>query len=240
VIGVTTGSTELDLVFRMGSALVVGLAVGLERQLHQRVAGTRTNALVAAGAAAFTMAGAALSPNPDTQARIAAQIVSGIGFLGAGVIFKEGASVHGLNTAATIWCSAAIGTLFGLGQYFLGLLTGGIVLVTNVMLRPLAYKLHPLQAPTNEQAVTYCLTVECAAQDQMNVRDCLLKKFQDTALTVYGLESSVNEALSVATVKVTVRGVGRRDALVEETANSLCAPAGISSVSWTMSIQSLD
>jgi putative Mg2+ transporter-C (MgtC) family protein len=240
VIGITTGSTELDLVLRMTSALVVGLVVGLERQLHQRVAGTRTNALVAAGACAFTIAGAALSTNPDSQARIAAQIVSGIGFLGAGVIFKEGVSVHGLNTAATIWCSAAIGTLFGLGQYFLGLLTGAIVLITNVMLRPLTYKLHPLQLPTNQQAITYCLTVECAASDQMTVRDCLLKHFDGSELTVYGLESTVDETLQVSKVKVTVRCVGRRDKLIEDAVNRICSTSGIKSASWSMSVQSLD
>jgi putative Mg2+ transporter-C (MgtC) family protein len=240
VIGITTGSTELDLVLRMTSALAVGLSVGLERQLHQRVAGTRTNALVAAGACAFTIAGAALSANPDSQARIAAQIVSGIGFLGAGVIFKEGANIRGLNTAATIWCSAAIGTLFGLGQYFLGLLTGAIVLVTNVALRPLTYKLHPLQAPTNEQAVTYCLTVESSAEDQMIVRDCLLKRFDGSPLTVYGLESSVDETTSTAKIRVKVRGIGRKDALVEDTVNHVCSTSGIRSASWTMSVQPLD
>lgn len=240
MIGFTTGNTELDLVFRMGSALIVGLVVGLERQLHQRVAGTRTNALVAAGSAAFTIAGAALSSNPDSQARIAAQIVSGIGFMGAGVIFKEGASIHGLNTAATIWCSAAIGTLFGLGQYFLGLLTGAIVLLTNVALRPLTYKLHPMQPPTSEQAITYSLTVECSAAEQMTVRDCLLKQFEKNSFTVYGLESSVDETLSIAKVKVTVRCIGRRDEVIENTVTNICSSASIKSASWTMSVQSLD
>ncbi len=240
MIGLSTGNRELDLIFRMSSALIVGLLVGLERQLHQRVAGTRTNALVAAGAAAFTMAGAALTSNPDSQARIAAQIVSGIGFLGAGVIFKEGVTVHGLNTAATIWCSAAIGTLFGLGQYVLGLSTGAIVLITNIALRPLSYKLHPLQPPTSEQGVTYTITVDCASQDQMTVRECLLRQFEGTPLTVYGVESSPGQLPSQAKVVMNVRGVGRRDALVENAVRGLSAAGGIAAASWTLSVQSLD
>jgi uncharacterized membrane protein YhiD involved in acid resistance len=94
----------------------------MERQWRQRMAGTRTNALVAAGAAAFVMAGSLLVYDPAGRGRIASYVVSGVGFLGAGVIFKDGASVRGLNTAATIWCSASIGVLAGLGApHFLSL-----------------------------------------------------------------------------------------------------------------------
>jgi putative Mg2+ transporter-C (MgtC) family protein len=224
----------------MSSALLVGMAVGLERQLHQRVAGTRTNALVAAGAAAFTMAGAALTTNTDSQSRIAAQIVSGIGFLGAGVIFKEGVTVHGLNTAATIWCSAAIGTLFGLGQYFLGLLTGAMVLITNIVLRPLSYRLHPLMPPTKEQGVTYSLIVECDVESQIRIRESLLQQFDGTSLTVFGVEARTDEAPSRAKLIMTVRGVGRQDTLVEKTLTGVSSQPGITSASWTLSVQSLE
>src|SRR5580704_16656815 len=93
------------------SALLMGATVGLERQRRQRMAGTRTNALVAAGAAAFVMCGFLLGDDPSARGRIVSYVVSGIGFLGAGVIFKDGVNVRGLNTAATIWCSAAIGAL---------------------------------------------------------------------------------------------------------------------------------
>src|SRR5690348_3132115 len=89
----------------------LGIAIGFERQWNQGVAGLRTNALVAFGAACFVTIGR-LMANDD---RVAAQIVSGIGFLGAGVIFREGPSVRGLNTAATIWCSGACGALAGAG-----------------------------------------------------------------------------------------------------------------------------
>ena len=97
---------------------LLGALVGLERQWRQRMAGTRTNALVAAGAAAFVMCGLLLDNDPSARGRIVSYVVSGVGFLGAGVIFKDGGNVRGLNTAATIWCSAAIGALSGCTRPF--------------------------------------------------------------------------------------------------------------------------
>jgi putative Mg2+ transporter-C (MgtC) family protein len=84
--------------------------IGAERQWRQRMAGLRTNALVAAGAAMFVMLTALTARAADDSFRIAGQVVSGIGFLGAGVILRNGLSITGLNTAATLWCSAAMGT----------------------------------------------------------------------------------------------------------------------------------
>jgi putative Mg2+ transporter-C (MgtC) family protein len=91
-------------------AACLGAAIGLERQWRQRLAGLRTNTLVALGAAIFVTNSRGVSDD-EGAARMAAQVVSGIGFLGAGVIFKEGLNVRGLNTAATLWCSAAVGLL---------------------------------------------------------------------------------------------------------------------------------
>jgi putative Mg2+ transporter-C (MgtC) family protein len=88
--------------------------IGFERQWRNRHAGLRTNTLVALGSASFVIF-EALVPGDASPTRVAAQVVSGIGFLGAGLIFREGLSVRGLNTAATIWCSAAIGVLAGAG-----------------------------------------------------------------------------------------------------------------------------
>jgi putative Mg2+ transporter-C (MgtC) family protein len=96
-------------------AACLGASIGLERQWRQHLAGLRTNTLVALGAAIFITYGRAVS-DADGATRIAAQVVTGIGFLGAGVIFKEGLNVRGLNTAATLWCSAAVGLLAGEGE----------------------------------------------------------------------------------------------------------------------------
>src|SRR6201996_4128262 len=100
------GISTLHVAIRLWLAIAMGATVGLERQWWQRMAVTRTNALVAAGAAAFVMCGLLLDNDPSTRGRIVPYVVSGVGFLGAGVIFKDGTNVRGLNTAATIWCYA--------------------------------------------------------------------------------------------------------------------------------------
>src|SRR5258707_11826701 len=107
-------------------AACVGAAIGLERQWRQHLAGLRTNTLVALGAAIYITYARAVGDH-DGATRMAAQVVSGIGFLGAGVIFKEGLNVRGLNTAATLWCSAAVGLLAGEGMGLHGLLAALLV-----------------------------------------------------------------------------------------------------------------
>jgi putative Mg2+ transporter-C (MgtC) family protein len=143
----------LDFLFRLGSALLMGAVVGLERQWRQRMAGTRTNALVAAGASAFVMCAFLVRDQSRSEAQIVSYVVSGVGFLGAGVIFKDAGGVRGLNTAATIWCSAAIGAICGLGDPLYALILAGAVLCANIVLRPIAYRLQPAQPAGEEQEV---------------------------------------------------------------------------------------
>jgi len=100
----------VEFCMRLVLALVFGCVIGFERQLRQRLAGMRTNTLVSVGSALFVLMGM-MTPGDGSPTRIAAQVASGIGFLGAGVIIRHGLNVRGLNTAATLWCSAAVGIL---------------------------------------------------------------------------------------------------------------------------------
>ena len=93
--------TPQEIALRLGLALLIGAVIGFERQWRQRMAGLRTNALVALGAAGFVVF-SSIASGTDSPTRVAAQVVSGIGFLGAGVILREGVNVRGLNTAATL------------------------------------------------------------------------------------------------------------------------------------------
>jgi putative Mg2+ transporter-C (MgtC) family protein len=126
----------LDAGLNLLAAAALGAAIGFERQWRQRLAGLRTNTLVALGAATFILFGR-LAGDTDSAARVGAQVVSGIGFLGAGVIFKEGLNIRGLNTAATLWCSAAVGLLAGMGFIGYAALCAVLVVGSNVVLRPL-------------------------------------------------------------------------------------------------------
>ena len=130
LIGLETSAINLAV------AMTCGAVIGSERQVRQRMAGLRTNALVALGAASFVVF-STLFPAEVSPTRVAAQIVSGIGFLGAGIIFRDGFNVHGLNTAATLWCSAAVGMMSGAGAWPLALMLTGFVVFINLGLRPL-------------------------------------------------------------------------------------------------------
>ena len=104
-----------EFALRLGVGLGCGALIGIERQWQARRAGLRTNALVATGATLFVLY--AVVTNDSSPTRVASYVVSGVGFLGGGVILREGFNVHGLNTAATLWCSAAVGVLAAGGHF---------------------------------------------------------------------------------------------------------------------------
>src|SRR5271157_3527330 len=150
-------------------AACLGAAIGLERQWRQRLAGLRTNTLVALGAAIFVTY-SNVAPGGSGDSRIAAQVVSGIGFLGAGVIFKEGLNVRGLNTAATLWCSAAVGLLAGEGFALYGLLAAVLVVGSNVLLRPLVRLINRQPMDDTETDRTYVAYVVCNVSAEPRAR----------------------------------------------------------------------
>jgi putative Mg2+ transporter-C (MgtC) family protein len=146
----------IEVIVRVVLAAILGGAIGLERELRDREAGLRTHLLVSVGAALFTMVSAYAWTDWrfSTQeglvfdpTRIAAQVVTGIGFLGAGAIIRQGLSVKGLTTAATLWVVAAIGMAAGVGYYEAALVTTGLVLLTLWPLRILAFRLSSRVRP---------------------------------------------------------------------------------------------
>ncbi len=125
----------LDTTLSLAAAFVLGALIGAERQYRQRTAGLRTNVLVAVGAAAFVDLAQRIAGTTEAV-RVISYVVSGIGFLGAGVIMKEGMNVRGLNTAATLWCSAAVGSCAGTDMLAEATLLTVFVLAGNTLLRP--------------------------------------------------------------------------------------------------------
>ena len=129
--------TTIDFSLRLITAIGAGFVIGFERQWHHKAAGLRTNILVATGAALYVLLSINLTPEKGHIIRIIGQVVTGIGFLGAGIIFKEGINVHGLTTAATVWCSSAIGSMAAAGYYVetgIGVLA---IVFINLILAPL-------------------------------------------------------------------------------------------------------
>ncbi len=132
-----------ELALRLLVAMLLGLAVGLEREFTHHPAGVRTMAMVAVGACLYTALGPKLVPGNQDPTRIAAQVVSGIGFLGAGAILRLGTSVLGLTTAASIWVVASIGMAVGFGFYTVGVICALIVVLTLVVVRPIERRFFP-------------------------------------------------------------------------------------------------
>jgi putative Mg2+ transporter-C (MgtC) family protein len=126
-----------DMMLRIAESMGLGALIGFERQYRSRMAGLRTNALVAVGAALFVLLSAQGFDGHGDPTRVAAQVVSGIGFLGAGVILRDGLSVRGLNTAATLWCAAAVGSLAGAGLHVVAAAGTVAIIAVNVGLREL-------------------------------------------------------------------------------------------------------
>lgn len=127
-----------EFIFRLLMAMVAGMVIGFERQWHRKSAGLRTNTLVAVGAALYVLLSIQITGEGEGDVtRIIGQVVVGIGFLGAGIIFKESINVKGLTTAATIWCSSAVGCLAAAGYYFETMISVLVVITINSIFIPL-------------------------------------------------------------------------------------------------------
>jgi len=167
-------SSIIDTTVSIGAAFILGGLIGLERQIRQRTAGLRTNTLVAVGAAVFVDLAQGLSGN-DGAVRVIAYVVSGVGFLGAGAIMKEGINVTGINTAATLWGSAAVGACAGADRIVEAFIAGLFVLAANTLLRPVADRINrkPLDEESSES--NYTVQVICRGSERALVHDRLIE-----------------------------------------------------------------
>jgi putative Mg2+ transporter-C (MgtC) family protein len=170
------------------TAFVLGTLIGFERQWRQRNAGMRTNVLVALGAAAFSDLGIRLL-GAEGATRIVAYVVSGIGFLGAGVILKDGTNIRGLNTAATLWCSAAVGTFAGTGMAAEAATLAVFVLAGNTLLRPVVDWINRLPIMEHMTEAEYRVHAVCHPQDVSDVRDLLDEELTRAGLPVRSVET---------------------------------------------------
>jgi putative Mg2+ transporter-C (MgtC) family protein len=228
------GISTLHFAIRLLLAIAMGATVGLERQWRQRMAGTRTNALVAAGAAAFVMCGLLLDNDPSARGRIVSYVVSGVGFLGAGVIFKDGTNVRGLNTAATIWCSAAIGALSGLGTLNLAVVLAAAVLLTNMVLRPLAYRLHPVLPDATPVETLYEIRLACRVSGAAHIRSLLLSTISSLPVTLQSIHGDQNEDTDETNIRAEVMTAGRNNEALEQVVMRLSIEDAVSNLSWSV------
>jgi putative Mg2+ transporter-C (MgtC) family protein len=223
--------TTTELILRIVVALVLGALIGAERQWRQRLAGLRTNTLVCVGSMLFVSL-SMMVPGEVSPTRVAAQVVSGIGFLGAGVIFKEGLSVRGLNTAATLWCSAAVGALAGSGYLVAAGLGTAAVLGANMLLRPVASVINRQPRENTEIETHYRLEITCVGDQENAIRAKLLDALDTESLTMHGLWSEDTDDGRHAEVRADLITIGRQDRLMEQVLRKLSREPGVTAISW--------
>lgn len=223
----------LETTVRLIAGFVLGGLIGFERQYRQRNAGLRTIVLVATGAAAFVALGGRMA-GEDGAVRVVSYVVSGIGFLGAGVIMKEGAQVRGLNTAATLWGSAAAGAFAGGGMIIEATVVTGLVLAANTLLRPIVDMINrqPIDAANTE--ALYRVHLLTAQADVSEARDLLFEKLEAVKLPIQDIEVASESEESVELAAILVPHSVPSD-LLDKVVAQLEAEETVESATWTVS-----
>lgn len=216
---------------RLFVALLLGTTIGFERQWRHKMAGVKTNALVSLGSALFILLGAKILGDSSGEARIAAQIVTGIGFLGAGAIMKEGFSVSGLNTAATIWCSGAVGCLAGLGLWYEASIGTFFVVISHLLLRPVENKIEN-RTFSNNNYVRYKLLIKCGELAREEIRlnlHQIVEKSPTLKINNYNVEFTENDKVLI---EITLKTTEKAETEIEKVNLMLNTLTDIQLISW--------
>jgi putative Mg2+ transporter-C (MgtC) family protein len=217
----------------IGVALLLGAFIGLERQFRQHPAGLRTNALVSVGAALFVSLTPLLNNHAADPTRIASYVVSGVGFLGGGVILREGMNVRGMATAATLWCSAAIGTLAGAGLLWHALLGTLVIVTLHLTLRPVALWIDARRRIAVNIEVGYRVRVVCERQHESLIRTILARHINiHPSMTLQGISIQDCERPEQTTVVADIFAMRRNDRELEDLMSRLNIEPSVSAVRW--------
>ena len=223
--------TTYEMILRLAVALAGGMVIGMERQWRHKMAGLRTNVLVAVGAAMFCLI-ATMSDHEASPTRIAAQVASGVGFLGAGVILRDGLNIRGLNTAATLWCAAAAGAMAGSGFLVPAIAASLVILGTNLFLRQLASKFEAFQDTHVRREVRYAVHVLCDGHGRQHVRDVVLATIRASALVLVSFRSAMLDAGQQCQIVTELAAAERSDEAVEGLIARLSTAEGVVSAAW--------
>lgn len=223
----------LDTLASLTAAFVLGTLIGAERQYRLRTAGLRTNVLVAVSAAAFVDLAMHLA-DEEGAVRVIAYVVSGIGFLGAGVIMKEGMNVRGLNTAATLWGSAAVGCCAGSDMIAQATVLTAFVLAGNTLLRPLVNAINrsPIDERASEAIYEFRLTADAAAMDA--VRELLVEKLEAAQYPVSDV-NVIDRAEGVVEIVATLVSTAVESKELDAVAADLARRPGVRHATWDVS-----
>lgn len=218
---------------RVSTALILGAIIGCERQIRQRMTGLRTNALVSTGACLFVLMTQCVPGLVADAPRIAAYVVSGIGFIGGGVIMRNGLNVRGLNTAATLWCTAAVGVLSSMGLLIEAGIGCIVILCANILIRELALSMNRQSLASADDALQhYKVQIVCLDQDEIHVRSLMLHALGDSGLRLQSLHSENMELPHRMEVNAEVIAESTMTKQLESLVSRICLEKGVSSVRW--------
>ncbi|MEE6178030.1 MgtC/SapB family protein [Mycobacterium sp. 050134] len=219
-----------DFAIRLAVGVGCGSLIGFERQWRARRAGLRTNALVAGGATLFVLYAAATEDSSPT--RVASYVVSGIGFLGGGVILREGVNVRGLNTAATLWCSAAIGVLAASGHLVFTLIGTATVIAIHLFGRPLGRLIdHDNSGDDDESLRPYLVQVVCRPKTEKYARAQIVQHLTGNDITLRGIHTG-NVTDDEITLTAHLLMDGHTPARLEQLVAELSLQPGVRAVQW--------
>jgi len=221
-----------DTVASLAVAFVLGTLIGAERQYRQRTAGLRTNVLVALAAAAFVDLAIHIG-GPDGAVRVIAYVVAGIGFLGAGAIMKEGTNVSGLNTAATLWCSAAVGACAGADMAAQATLLAFFALMANTLLRPLVNAINRLPLNESTSEATYEVRVTTDMMSVPSIRERIEKELEAASYPVndVSVEERGEDAAEIVAMLISTAVESKE---LDAVADKLSRLPGVHHASWTV------
>jgi putative Mg2+ transporter-C (MgtC) family protein len=223
--------TTLEFFTRLAVGLGCGALIGAERQWRARMAGLRTNALVAAGATLFVLYSDIDGSANSTQ--VAAYVVSGIGFLGGGVILRDGFHVRGLNTAATLWCSAAVGVLAASGHLAFAVTGTATVLAVHLLGRPLGRLIdHDNPDTEDEELQPYDLHVTCKLKSEPHIRALLVNNTAGSDVILRGIDTARVGQDSETRLTVRLLLNGNAATRLEQLVARLSLEPGIHAVHW--------
>jgi putative Mg2+ transporter-C (MgtC) family protein len=222
--------TVADFALRLAVGVGCGALIGLERQWRARRAGLRTNALVAAGATLFVLYSVATTDSSPT--RVASYVVSGIGFLGGGVILREGVNVRGLNTAATLWCSAAIGVLAASGHLIFTLIGTGTVIAIHLFGRPLGRLIDRDDTDDeDESARPFLVQIICRPKTEKYARAQIVQHASSNDMTLRGIHTGpASDDETTLTAHLLIDG--HTPAKLERLVSELSLQPGVRAVHW--------
>lgn len=209
---------------RIGICFILSFIIGFERQYRRRTIGLRTNVLVCIGSFLFTSVGFHFVDADIT--RIPAQIVSGMGFLGAGVILREGKNIRGLNTAATLWCNAALGVLTASGMIFEAVVGTLFILFSNVILRIFANRM----VDKNNTTKKFILTIACSPKKAVVIRTLLLQRLNREEVMLDDIEniSEEDKVKIIASIEISNNSAFKIDKIM----NRMSMEPDVYSVGW--------